>query len=55
MWTTWEVAGGGMCWVELDAERTPPGLAIEVLVVRGWAIWLLEDGRLLGVVAAGLA
>lgn len=54
MWTTWEVPGM-CCWVELDAEATPPGLALEVCVVEGWAFWLLEDGRLLAVVPAASA
>ena len=47
--------GSGLCWIELDAALTPEGLALELLVVPGWAIWVLEDGRVLGVVEAGAA
>lgn len=53
MWTIW--IGPGCARVELHESLTPEGLALELVVVEGWAIWMLEDGRVLRVVAAARA
>ena len=58
-WTLYRLAAGRYA-VELAAERTPPGLALEAEVIaaegRTWAVWRLsQTGAVVAVVRAGAA
>jgi hypothetical protein len=52
-----ETPNASVTVAELDANLTPQGLALELHLVRlgseSFAFWLLEDGRMLQLVAIG--